>query len=104
MLDTESLSLDHLASVETHPDRPARSTLAMLTDGLKAEQAKKAFVEYPVNTIDGVRITFPHGWGLVRASNTQPVLVMRFEADTQARLEEYQHLVEGRIEELKKTL
>ena len=71
---------------------------------LVAEQAKKAFVEYPVNTIDGVRITFPHGWGLVRASNTQPVLVMRFEADTQARLEEYQHLVEGRIEELKKTL
>src|SRR5215208_1028139 len=35
---------------------------------------------YPVNTIDGVRITFPHGWGLLRASNTQPVLVMRFEA------------------------
>ena len=35
---------------------------------------------YPVNTIDGVRITFPKGWGLLRASNTQPVLVMRFEA------------------------
>src|SRR5439155_1250624 len=30
---------------------------------------------YPVNTIDGVRITFPHGWGLLRASNTQPILV-----------------------------
>jgi phosphomannomutase/phosphoglucomutase len=41
---------------------------------------------YPVNTIDGVRITFPKGWGLLRASNTQPVLVMRFEAtDLQAR-------------------
>ncbi len=35
---------------------------------------------YPVNTIDGVRITFPHGWGLLRASNTQPILVLRFEA------------------------
>ena len=35
---------------------------------------------YPVNTIDGVRITFPNGWGLLRASNTQPILVLRFEA------------------------
>ena len=34
----------------------------------------------PVNTIDGVRITFPDGWGLLRASNTQPILVLRFEA------------------------
>jgi phosphomannomutase/phosphoglucomutase len=35
---------------------------------------------YPVTTIDGVRITYPDGWGLLRASNTQPVLVLRFEA------------------------
>jgi phosphomannomutase/phosphoglucomutase len=35
---------------------------------------------YPVNTIDGIRITFPDGWGLLRASNTQPILVLRFEA------------------------
>jgi len=35
--------------------------------------------KYPVNTIDGVRMTFPQGWGLIRASNTQPVLVLRFE-------------------------
>ena len=35
---------------------------------------------YPVNTIDGIRITFPRGWGLIRASNTQPILVLRFEA------------------------
>lgn len=69
-----------------------------------AEAAQKAFSEYPVNTIDGVRITFPCGWGLVRASNTQPVLVMRFEADTDDRLKEYQHLVETRIEDLKKSL
>jgi phosphomannomutase/phosphoglucomutase len=41
--------------------------------------------KYPVNTIDGIRITFPHGWGLLRASNTQPILVLRFEAsDPQA--------------------
>ena len=39
---------------------------------------------YPVNTIDGVRITFPDGWGLLRASNTQPILVLRFEASDPA--------------------
>jgi phosphomannomutase/phosphoglucomutase len=44
---------------------------------------------YPVNTIDGVRIEFPDGWGLLRASNTQPVLVLRFEATSQAALERY---------------
>ena len=45
------------------------------------EQAVAHFsTKYPVNTIDGVRITFPGGWGLLRASNTQPILVLRFEA------------------------
>ena len=45
--------------------------------------------KYPVNTIDGVRMTFPKGWGLIRSSNTQPVLVLRFEATDQATLEAY---------------
>lgn len=35
-----------------------------------------------INTIDGVRVTFPHGWGLVRLSNTQPVVSMRFEGNS----------------------
>ncbi len=39
---------------------------------------------YPVSSIDGVRIEYPDGWGLLRASNTQPVLVLRFEATTAA--------------------
>ncbi|MDC0358058.1 phosphomannomutase, partial [Oligoflexia bacterium] len=68
------------------------------------ELAKEAFSEFEVTTIDGVRITFPHGWGLVRASNTQPVLVMRFEADTEALLNEYQTLVTERIEQIKRDL
>lgn len=37
---------------------------------------------YPVQEIDGARVLFPHGWGLVRASNTSPSLVLRFEADS----------------------
>jgi phosphomannomutase/phosphoglucomutase len=60
------------------------------------EERKFALVEravahfssrYPVNTIDGVRITFPDGWGLLRASNTQPILVLRFEASDQRALD-----------------
>ncbi|MCX8015375.1 MAG: hypothetical protein N2748_05080, partial [candidate division WOR-3 bacterium] len=42
--------------------------------------------------IDGVRVVFSDGWGLVRASNTQPVLVLRFEAKTPERLAEIQQI------------
>src|SRR5262249_39339700 len=45
--------------------------------------------------VDGVRVIFPEGWGLVRASNTQQVLVMRFEAYTSELLAEYREEVEG---------
>ena len=44
--------------------------------------------------VDGARIIFPQGWGLIRASNTQPVLVMRFEAETQELLDAYRKEVE----------
>lgn len=52
---------------------------------------------YDVNDIDGARITFADGWGLIRASNTTPVLVTRYEATTEARMQEIQALVEGKI-------
>ena len=53
------------------------------------EELKREFTgRFPIIDIDGVRVEFGDGWGLVRASNTQPVLVVRFEARTPARLEE----------------
>ncbi|HET7753473.1 MAG TPA: phosphomannomutase/phosphoglucomutase [Anaeromyxobacteraceae bacterium] len=52
-------------------------------------------------TVDGVRVLFDGGWGLVRASNTQPLLVLRFEADTPERLAELERLVTDKVEELK---
>ena len=67
-----------------------------------AERAQTAFKEFEVNTIDGARITFDHGWAIVRASNTQPILVLRFEADTTERLNEYKTLVTERIEDIKR--
>jgi phosphomannomutase/phosphoglucomutase len=58
--------------------------------GLVERAARHFAAQYPVNTIDGVRMTFSRGWGLIRASNTQPVLVLRFEATDQAALDAYQ--------------
>jgi len=49
---------------------------------------------YDIIDVDGVRIVLPDGWGLLRASNTQPVLVLRFEAQSPQRLEEIRRLVE----------
>ncbi|HMD50072.1 MAG TPA: hypothetical protein VKG79_13275 [Bryobacteraceae bacterium] len=52
--------------------------------------------------IDGVRVIFEDGWGLLRASNTQPVLVMRFEAANPELLKQYQAEVESVLEEAKR--
>ena len=73
-------------------------------DNIKFEVVRRAVAffraSYPVIDIDGARVTFPGGWGLVRASNTGPVLVLRFEAETAARLVEIQNLVEGRLKSI----
>ncbi len=55
--------------------------------------------KYEVVDVDGVRVIFPDGWGLLRASNTQPAVVMRFEAASQDRLKEIQALIEGKFKE-----
>src|SRR4029078_12910831 len=55
-----------------------------------AQEAAEDFAgRYRVNTIDGVRIAFPDGWGVLRASNPQPVLVLRFEATSPEALARY---------------
>ena len=75
---------------------------------IKFELVKRAQAwfssRYQTVTVDGVRVVFPDGWGLVRASNTQPLLVLRFEAKTRERLDEIERLVRGKVEELKKEL
>jgi phosphomannomutase / phosphoglucomutase len=57
-------------------------------------EAHQLRARYQTVDVDGVRALFPEGWGLVRASNTQPVLVMRFEATTSELLERYRNEVE----------
>jgi phosphomannomutase/phosphoglucomutase len=51
--------------------------------------------------VDGVRVLFDRGWGLVRASNTQPVLVLRFEAETEEALDRYRETVEAALKQLR---
>jgi phosphomannomutase/phosphoglucomutase len=60
--------------------------------------------DYDVIDIDGARIVFEDGWGLARASNTQPALVLRFEALSEKRLSEIQNLVETALERVKKEI
>lgn len=68
---------------------------------LIAEQAKDYFRKYyDIIDIDGVRVRFPEGWGLIRASNTQPALVLRFEARSAEQLKEYRDIIEGKLREL----
>ena len=65
-----------------------------------AEKATEYFRQhYDVIDVDGVRVRFPEGWGLIRASNTQPALVLRFEAESEPKLKEYRALVEKKLKE-----
>lgn len=73
-------------------------------DETKFDVVKKIADEFSkthtVITIDGARIIFEHGWALVRASNTQAILVLRFEADSQKNLDLIRGTVEDRVNAL----
>jgi phosphomannomutase/phosphoglucomutase len=71
-----------------------------IVDEVRRELAKS----HKVIDIDGVRAIYPRGWGLVRASNTQAVLVLRFEADTPEDLAAIQKDVRGILESVIKKL
>ena len=67
------------------------------------EAAKKELAQkFPIIDVDGVRVLFQDGWGLIRASNTQSVLVLRFEARSPERLEEIQTLIEDVLSQVQK--
>lgn len=103
----EILSNTHLKTSELLEDLPKMfSTPEIRLDCPEeskfkvSELAKKAFSKYKVDTTDGARITFEHGWGLIRASNTQPILVMRFEATSSELLKIYQNEVENSVDQI----
>lgn len=89
-----------VATPEIRVDCPDERKFEVVAEAVKLLQAQKL----PVNTIDGARVEFADGWGLVRASNTQPVLVFRFEATSQARLDAIRLLVETAVRTAEKKL
>jgi phosphomannomutase/phosphoglucomutase len=110
-----------LLELLSHTDQPLSALLADVPktfstpelrfdcpEAIKFELVRRAQAwfgsRYETVTVDGVRVIFPDGWGIVRASNTQPLLVLRFEAKTEARLHEIEQLVRGKVEALAKEL
>jgi phosphomannomutase/phosphoglucomutase len=53
-----------------------------------------------LTTIDGIRVDYPDGWGLIRPSNTSPVLTLRFEADGQAALDRIQRVFREQLRKI----
>ncbi|MGO8970964.1 MAG: phosphomannomutase/phosphoglucomutase [Myxococcaceae bacterium] len=104
-----------LLEILTHTDRPLSELLADVPKTYASpeirfdvpEEKKFALVRratellrtagHDIIDVDGVRVTFADGWGLIRASNTQPLLVLRFEARTEKRLAEIQKLIESTV-------
>lgn len=67
-------------------------------DFMKRFTAEAAFPDADLIVIDGLRVEFPHGWGLIRASNTTPCLVARFEAENAVSLNEIQALFKTQLQ------
>ncbi len=118
--DDATYAAARLTEIVARSDKPLSEILADLPmypstpeirvdcpDAIKfkvVEKVAQVFKDkYDVVDIDGVRVNYPNGWGLVRASNTGPVLVMRFEADTEERVAEYQRDVENAVAEARKS-
>jgi phosphomannomutase/phosphoglucomutase len=85
-----------VATPEIRFDCPDEIKFAVVAEAVAVLRAR-----HKTEDVDGVRVLFPHGWGLVRASNTQPILVMRFEATTRELLEEYRREIEEVVEAAK---
>jgi phosphomannomutase/phosphoglucomutase len=98
----EEKGVSHLLSeVPAYLSTPEIRTECSEEDKFKIVQEVKEFFcqRYETIDIDGIRIIFDDGWALIRASNTQPLLVLRFEAKTQKRLEEIKNLVRDKLKE-----
>ncbi len=103
MLSKTDKTLSELKSIIPIYHSTPEIRLEAQSDEQKFKIAKLA-VEYfkenhNCNTIDGVRIQYENGWGLVRASNTQPVIVCRFEGDTPERMNEIKKIVLDKLQE-----
>lgn len=106
-LDAELAKLPHVFSTEEIKVHTTESEKFKIIDKIK-ELLKNPPDSFPkiknIIDVDGVRINFQNGWGLVRASNTTPVLVTRFESTSQEEAELYEKAIGDLILEAKKSL
>ncbi|WP_243310239.1 phosphomannomutase/phosphoglucomutase [Fundidesulfovibrio agrisoli] len=110
--DATYAAMRFLEVLDRHPEATAGTLLADwpktyntpeirfdCPDAIKFDVVRRAQehfrARYDIIDVDGARVVFPDGWGLIRASNTQPVLVLRFEAESPERLTEIRALIEG---------
>ena len=80
------------------PEEKKFKLIEELRDEVEKQRDSLPFNVRDVITIDGLRIVFEQGWGLVRASNTQPMLVMRFEAESKELLQDYRDWLMSEVE------
>jgi len=106
-IDREIDSLPHVFSTEEIKVETTEKEKFAIIDRVK-ELLQNPPANFPaiknIIDVDGVRINFEKGWGLVRASNTTPVLVTRFESTDEALVKEYEEKVNGLILQAKKDL
>jgi phosphomannomutase/phosphoglucomutase len=81
---------DYVSTPEIRIDVPEEDKFAIVARAVDYFRARHDVID-----VDGVRVLYGDGWGLIRASNTQAILVARFEATTQARLNEIRSEMEG---------
>lgn len=98
LLSKENKTLSEL--LDTVPRKPATPEIEIPCPDEKKFEVVRKIVDYfkqqgyEVITVDGARVEFPDAWGLIRASNTSPKLVMRAEAETPKRLNEIKSMLE----------
>ncbi len=120
--DDAIYSTCRLLEILSHTDAPLSSLLADLPKTYASPEIRADFPEEKkfravelcrarlqklapkTIDVDGVRAIWPDGWGLVRASNTQPLLVLRYEATTESRMQEIERTVEGVLADVRREL
>jgi phosphomannomutase/phosphoglucomutase len=90
---------ERVATPEIRVDCPDELKFGVVENVAREFRGKREVID-----VDGVRVKFEKGWGLVRASNTQPVLVLRFEAENEGLLKQYRDEVEAVLQRAKASL
>jgi len=85
---------DFVSTPELRIDVPEEIKFGLVDNAVKFFRSKHDVID-----VDGVRVLFGDGWGLIRASNTQPVIVARYEASSAERLSAIRGEMEGWLRE-----